>query len=174
MPPSKDDIEKQREKQFERQVHQGNLQVGDGGATGPEVLEYVSKLDGVDTPVESVDWMNNPSASTTKLSEEDTKSREWEIEFYLTMAPQGHPPKEGVTGALRAYVYDEPGESKTPLSQEELMELLGYGTTGKDSAKRSEGGWATETSTRDTNESIIRDDNGDGGRSGLLGRFTDG
>lgn len=170
MTPSKDDIEKQREKQFERQVHQGNLQQP-GDSNAPETLKYVSKPEDIDSPVEALEWINSRSTSTTNLSEEDVRSKEWTIEYHRLMSQMQLPPAYGITGHRRAWVYDDVDEYRMPLDQNEQLETEGFAEVGKESSNRSKDGWATETATKDTKESIMRDDTDEGGSSGLLGKI---
>jgi len=165
------DIEKQREEQFKRSVHQGNLQMADN-SNAPETLKYVSKPEDIDSPLEALEWINSRSTSTTNLSQEDVRSKEWVIEFHRLMSKMARPPTYGISGHLRAYVYDDVDEFKMPLDHTEEMQSEGFSEIGKESSQRSKEGWATETATRDTKESIMREDGDDGGGSGILGRLT--
>jgi len=161
----------QLQEQYERQLHQGNLQMGQDGSNAPQTLEYISKPEDIDAPVEEIEWINSRSTSTTNLEDEDVRSKEWVIEYHRRMAQLQSPPDYGVTGHLRAYVYDDENEYKRPLGESDKMGMEGYSEVGKESSMRSKGGWATETATKDTKESIVRDENNDGGRGGLLGRI---
>lgn len=167
---SKSQREKEMQEQFERQVHQGNLQ-GVQDSNAPETLKYVSQPEDIDSPVEALEWINSRSTSTTNLSSEDVRSKEWVIEYHRLMAKLAHPPQYGITGHRRAWVYDDPDEFRMPLGHGKELETEGFSEIGKESSHRSEDGWATETATKDTKESIMRDDTEDNGGGGLLDRF---
>jgi len=158
------------EQQHRRQLHSGNLQ-GPGDTNAPETLKYVSKPEDIDSPIEALEWINSKSTSTANLSEEDVRSKEWVLEYHQLMARMERPPEYGVTGHLRAYVYDDVSEYKKPLKSSETLEVEGYTEVGKEASTRSKDGWGVETSTRDTKESIVRDDEQSGGGGGILGRF---
>ena len=49
-------------------------------------------------------------------------------------------------------------------------ETEGYTEIGKEATTRSKEGWGVETSTRDTKESIVRNDE-ETGKGGILGRI---
>lgn len=164
------DVEKQRQEQFKRQVHQGNLQMAED-SNAPETLKYVSQPEDIESPVEALEWINSRSTSTTNLSKEDVRSKEWVIEFHRLMSKMARPPAYGITGHRRAWVYDNPDEYKLPLDHTEEMRTEGFSEIGKESSNRSKEGWATETATKDTKESIMRDDSEDGGGGGLLSRI---
>lgn len=158
------------EQQRRDQYHQGNLQ-GARDTNAPETLKYVSKPEDIDSPLESLEWINSKSTSTANLSEEDVRSKEWVLEYHQLMSRMERPPEYGVTGHLRAYVYDDVDEYKKPLKSTEALEVEGYTEVGKESSTRSKDGWGVETSTRDTTESIVRDDDSKNSSGGILGRF---
>jgi len=137
----------------------------------PETLKYVSKPEDIDAPVDALEWINSKSTSTANLSEEDVKSKNWRLEYHQLFAIMGKPPEYGIKGHLRAYVYDDVNEYELPLDQDEQLEVECYTEIGKESSTRSKDGWGVETSTRDTKESIVRDEEQQGGGGGLLGRF---
>jgi len=168
---SQSEREKQMQEQYEKQLHQGNLQMGAEGSNAPETLKYVAKPEDIESPIDNFDWVNSRSTSTTNLEEEDVRSKEWVIEYHRRMSLAQFPPDYGVSGHLRAYVYDDKAEYQHPMSEADKMGLEGFSEVGKESSMRSKDGWATETATRDTTESIVRDENDDGGRGGLLGRI---
>ncbi len=164
------DREQEIQEQYERQLHQGNLS-GQGQTNAPETLKYVSKPEDIESPVEALEWINSKSTSTANLEEEDVRSKEWVIEYNREMSTMDHPPTYGVTGHLRAVMYDDVSEFKEPLSPGDNVELEGYSEIGKEASTRSKDGWATETATRDTKESIVRDENADKNSGGLLARI---
>jgi len=162
--------QEEMQEQFERSIHQGNIN-SPGDSNAPETLKYVSQPEDIESPVKSLEWINSRSTSTTNLSEEDVRSKEWVIEYHRLMAKAQRPPDYGITGHRRAWVYDDPEEYKMPLSPGDELETEGFSEIGKESSNRSKEGWATETATRDTKESIVRDDSEDDGSSGILGRI---
>jgi len=154
----------------ERQMHQGNLGAPAQDTNAPETLKFVAKPEEQDAPIEELEWINNKSTSTANLSEEDIRSKEWVIEYHKEFAVMDHPPVYGITGHRRAFVYDDAEEWKRPMQPAERLEVEGFGEMGKEATTRSKDGWATEVSTRDTKESIVRDEKDSGG-GGLLGRI---
>lgn len=167
---SQSERERQMQEQYEKELHRGNLGMGED-SNAPETLKFVAKPEDIDSPIENFEWVNSRSTSTTNLDEEDVRSKEWVIEYHRRMSLLQHPPDYGVTGHLRAYVYDDPDEYKLPIDEGGKMGLEGFSEVGKESSMRSKDGWATETATRDTKESIVRDENDTGGKGGLLGRI---
>lgn len=158
------------QQQRRQQRHTANLQ-GQQDTNAPETLKYVSKPEDIDSPIEALEWINSKSTSTANLSEEDVRSKEWVLEYHQLMARMERPPEYGITGHLRAYVYDDVQEYKKPLKSSETLEVEGYTEVGKEASTRSKEGWGVETSTRDTKESIVRDDEQSSGGGGILGRF---
>lgn len=167
---SQDPHEREQER-YEKGLHQNNLGMPGEDSNAPETLKYVAKPEDIDSPIENFEWVNSRSTSTTNLTEEDVRSKEWVIEYHRRMSLLQHPPDYGVVGHLRAYVYDDADEYALPIDEGGKMGLEGFSEVGKESSMRSKDGWATETATRDTKESIVRDENDSGGRGGLLGRI---
>lgn len=165
----KEDRQDEIEEQFKRSVHQGNLQMAED-SNAPETLKYVSKPEDIESPVESLEWINSRSTSTTNLSGDDVRSKEWVIEYHRLMSKIPHPPSYGIKRHRRAWVYDSRDEFKAPLDSSDELETEGFSEIGKESSHRSEDGWATETATKDTKESIMRDD-GEDDSGGLLSRI---
>jgi len=159
------------QRQMQRALHQGNLGGGQGSSNAPETLKYVSQPEDIESPVESLEWINSKSTSTANLSEEDVQSKKWIVEYHRELAITPYPPENGVTGHLRAYVYDDPDEYRMPLETDKRVETEGFMEVGKESNTRSKDGWGVETSTKDTQESIVRDDEDKSSGSGILGRF---
>lgn len=169
-PPNNQNVEEREQKQFERSVHQGNLQMPED-SNAPETLKYVAKPEDIESPVEPLEWINSRSTSTTNLSEDDVRSKEWVIEYHRLMSQMERPPDYGIIGHRRAWVYDDVDEYKMPLGPNKELEAEGFSEIGKESSARSKDGWATETATKDTKESIMRDDTDEPGSGGLLSRI---
>jgi len=160
-----------RQEQYERQLHMNNLQPKQD-SNAPETLKYISEPEDVDSPRESLEWINSKSTSTANLETEDVDSKEWVIEYHQLLSRMNTPPKYGIRGHRRAVMYDDPNGYEMPLSQDERLEVEGFAEIGKESSTRSKEGWGTETATKDTTESIVRDnDNTSSGAGGLLGRI---
>jgi len=162
--------DEEMQEQFERSIHQGNINAP-GDSNAPETLKYVSKPEDIQSPVEALEWINSRSTSTTNLSQADVRSKEWVIEYHRLMAKAQLPPPYGMTGHLRAWVYDDPNEYQLPLTPGDELETEGFSEIGKESSNRSKEGWATETATRDTKESIVRDDSEESSSGGILSRI---
>lgn len=156
--------------QREHEVHTTNLAGGKNGSNAPETLKYVSKPEDIDSPIEALEWINSKSTSTANLDPEDVRSKDWVLEYHQLMARFERPPDYGLAGHLRAYVLDDKNEWAEPLAPSDMLEVEGYTEIGKESTTRSKDGWGVETSTRDTRESIVRNDSEESG-GGLLGRF---
>jgi hypothetical protein len=154
----------------ERQLHGGQLQGPAGDSNAPAVLEYTAEPEEIDAPIDELAWFNSKSTSTTNLEEEDIQSKEWVLEYHKEFAAMQRPPNYGIHGHFRAFVYDDTDEWARPIVPTERLEVEGYGEMGKEQSARSKEGWLTETATRDTKESIVRDEKDSGG-GGLLGRI---
>jgi len=169
---SQEEREDMMREQFEQSVHQGQLSGQTGDTNAPKTLKYISNIeDDIDVPVETMNWLVNKVESTTKLSSEDVRSLEWVKEYATELATTMYPPEYGVRGHFRAYVADDTEKYEMPLSQKDKVNTEGAMETSKQASRRSEDGWATETSTRDTTESIMRDEREDNGGGGLLSRI---
>jgi len=168
---SKSKRQQQLEQQRRDQYHSKNLGMAQGDSNAPETLKYVSKPEDIDSPVESLEWINSKSTSTANLSQEDVTSKEWVVEYHRELAMMPYPPEYGVKGHLRAFVYDDAEQYRLPLDPDAKVETEGFMEVGKESSSRSKEGWGVETSTKDTKESIVRDEEQQNSGGGLLGRF---
>jgi len=162
--------EEARDREQERRIHMQQVSGHTGDSNAPETLKYVSEPEDIDSPIEALEWINSKSTSTANLEPEDVRSKEWVLEYHQLMARMERPPAYGITGHLRAYVYDDVNEYKQPLKAGSKLEVEGFTEIGKESSTRSKGGWGVETSTRDTKESIVRDQNEESG-GGILGKL---
>lgn len=167
---SQSERKEMQEKQWRQQMHGQNLGAANG-SNAPETLKYVSKPEDIDSPVDSLEWINSKSTSTANLEPEDVESKHWVLEYHREFALMDAPPEYGVWGHLRAYAYDDANAFKMPLNPDEHLEAEGYMEVGKESSTRSKDGWGVETSTKDTKESIVRDEENESSGGGLLGRF---
>ena len=153
------------------QRHDMNLgRAADDREDAPRTLEYISEPEeSVDSPTDALEWINSKSASTANLSKADVQSKGWVLEYHQLLSRMEHPPVYGLAEHLRAWAYDDREEWRKPLSSEEFLEIEGYTEIGKEATTRSKDGWGVETATRDTKESIVREDNDKSG--GLLGKL---
>ena len=157
--------------QQERQLHQGNLTGGPTSSNSPETLKYIAEPEDIDSPADGLDWINSKSTSTANLDQSDVRSKEWVLEYHREFSQMDRPPVYGISGHLRAFVYDDPDEFKKPLVPQEQQEAEGYMEIGKEASTRSKDGWATEQSTSIRKESYVHDDKRKNSGGGLLGRF---
>lgn len=157
------------DEQRKHELHTGNLHGSSDDTKAPEALKYVSKPEDIDSPIAALEWINSKSTSTANLDPEDVRSKEWVLEYHQLMARMEHPPEYGLTGHLRAYVFDDKEEYRKPLDPTDQLEVEGFTEIGKESTTRSKDGWGTETTLKDTKESIVRDDKEDSS-GGILGR----
>jgi hypothetical protein len=167
---SKQSPQEARDEEQKRRIQMQQLSGHTGDSNAPETLKYVAEPEDIDSPIEALEWINSKSTSTANLEPEDVRSKEWVLEYHQLMARMERPPTYGIKGHLRAYVYDDAEEYRKPLKSADKIEVEGFTEVGKESSTRSKGGWGVETSTRDTKESIVRDENESGG-SGLLGKL---
>jgi hypothetical protein len=80
------------------------------------------------------------------------------------------PPEYGLHSHWRVWAYDDREEYETPLTPDQYLELEGFMEIGKEAATRSKEGWGVETSTRDTKESIVRNEDKQS-KGGIMGRL---
>ena len=159
------------QEQHERQMHQQNFGRPNDGSNAPETLKYVTKPEDIENVIPEMGWVNSTSPSTANFSSDDVKSKEWVIEYARLLAQMQHPPEYGITGHRRAFVYDDVNESKQPLDPGDMTQVEGFAEIGKHALTRGEDGWAVKTSTRDTKESIVHDENEKNSGGGILSRL---
>lgn len=164
-----DERREEREKQRQQQLHAQALNRPDD-EDGPATTRYISEEDD-DAPVDGLAWMLSKTASTTNLTEERVQGDEWELEIATLLSLQAYPPSYGLTGSWRAWAHADPSADRRPLEQLDRVGVEGFKKRGKDARHRSKDGWGVETSTRDTKESIVRDDREESGGGGILSRL---
>ena len=158
----------------DQELHSMNVRRQREQEKAPEALKYIAEPGGeVKAPVDGLDWLSSKSISTANFESEDVRSREWVIEFMGLLSRLERPTTDGLQGHLRAVAFDDPDRTEKPLSPSERLLIEGAGEVGKEASTRAKGGWATETATADTRESIVRnpDDNGNSQRGGILSRI---
>jgi hypothetical protein len=164
---SKDAYEEQRE----HETHMANLQAnGQGMDRAPETLKYISEPEKIDSPSDGLEWLNSKAASTTNLSEEDVRSKEWVVEYFQLLARMELPPHYGLHGHRRAWAYGDIDEFKRPLTPDNKLDIEGFSELGKEASHRSKDGWGVQEATKDRKESVVRKDEANTS-GGLLGRF---
>ncbi|ELZ24899.1 hypothetical protein C475_11700 [Halosimplex carlsbadense 2-9-1] len=172
----REEARKERKKNREYQLHGSNL----GGNVGDdqnkaEILSQLSEIS--DLPIGEEDpvmgQLVSQLASTANLSEEDVRSKEWVFEYLRLINEAQYPPSYGITGARRAWVYDDASQHKEALVPEDDATLESFTDNAKRALTRSEDAKVIEESTRSVSESVVRDESQDenGGSSGLLGRM---
>lgn len=159
----------QNGQQDNRDFHRQQLAQQTEGSNAPETLKYVSEPEDVDAPIEALDWMNSKATSTANLSQEDVQSKNWVVEIHQLIARMDKPPEYGIHGHLRAFVLDDADAYEQPMTPGDKLEVEGFTELGKEAFTRSKEGWGVETSTKDTKESIVRDQNQDA-NGGFLSR----
>jgi len=169
------DAKEEREKERKHRMHSQNLSgsVGDG-QNSAEVLRQLSEIDdlpiGEDDPV--MGQLTSTLASTANLSKEDVRSKEWVFEYIRLANEAQYPPQYGITGARRAWMYDDMEEYRMPQDNQDASTTEAFVDNAKRALTRSEDAKVIEESTRTVSESVVRDEsNDDGGSSGLLGRM---
>lgn len=164
--------QEERRQHEEHQIHTQNLgrPGGQDDDKAPQTLKYVSEPEDIDAPIEALEWINSKSASTANLEPEDVRSKEWVLEYFQLLARLEHPPEYGLTGALRAWAYDDKEQFRQPLKPSDRLKTEGFTEVGKEAKTRSKDGWGVETATRDTKESIVRGKEEESS-GGILGRL---
>lgn len=164
---SKDAYEEQRD----HETHMANLRQ-DGRAVdrAPETLKYISEPEQIDSPSDALEWLNSKAASTTNLSTEDVRSKEWVVEYFQLLARMEMPPPYGLHGHRRGWAYGDVGEFRRPLTPDNKLDIEGFSELGKEASHRSKEGWGVETSTEERKESVLRKDDGKTS-GGLIDRF---
>jgi hypothetical protein len=166
----------QYEKQRRHALHNANLQ-GEGqrqhGETG-EILRELSKID--DLPIDPKDdavmgQLISKLTSTSNLSVEDVRSNEWVREYILILWLCKKPKEGGSHGAWRGWAHGDRDAELEPISTEKRLEVETLVTSSKLALARSEEAKVIEESTRNVNESIVNDGEGDSGGGGILGRL---
>jgi len=169
---SAEEVQKERERQREFQLHQQNLgQSGQGSREAAEALRYLSEID--DLPVDKDDavmgQLVSKLMSTANLDADDLRSNEWVMEYLLLGWLARKPTEEGVHGALRAYVHDDRSAAIKPLTPEERLQVETFiGLPAKMAQSRSEDMSAIKEVMRNRDESFVHNDDDDEG-GGLLG-----
>lgn len=164
-----EEVKEERERQRRQQLHAQALNRPDDD-DGPATTRYISEEDD-DAPVDGLSWMLSKTASTTNLSKERVEGDEWELEIATLLSLQAYPPAYGLAGSWRAWAHDDPAADRKPLEQLDRVQTEGFKKRGKDARHRSKDGCGVETSTRDTKESIVRDNREDSGGGGILSRL---
>lgn len=164
-----------RDPEDQRVVESGLSRRREEPNRAPETLKFIAEpSDQVDPEVDGLGWLSSKSTSTSRFTPEDTESREWVIEYDILLAKQPYPTQEGLSGHLRAWAANDPSEDKDPLSVADILQVEAAAETGKEASTRAREGWATETATADTRESIVRnedvDDSGSS-RGGLMSKL---
>jgi len=168
-----EEIREERQRDREQQLHAQHLAQAGDDDKGPETTRYISEEE-ADGPVRGLDWMLSKTASTTNLEDERVEGDEWQIEIAAMLSRAAYPPPYGLTGSWRAWAHDDLDAALPAIDELEDVELEGFKQRGKDARHRSKGGWGVETSTRDTKESIVRDDRETNSSGGLLSRLRGG
>lgn len=168
---SAEDVKQERESEREHQVHQQLLSRVNGDTNAPEALKYISEgIEGIDSPSEVLKFINSKATTTTQLSENDVRSKEWVIEYLQLIDQMDRPPHYGVHGTLRAWARGDREAAKEPLEPGDAMEFESFSEMGKLATKKSEGGWGVETATKDTVETLQRKEERKKGNK-ILDRF---
>lgn len=169
------EAKKEREKERKHRMHSQNLsgQIEDD-QNKAEILSQLSEID--DLPIGSEDpvlgQLTSAIASTTNLGEDDLRSKEWVYEYLRVVHKAPYPPSYGITGARRAFVYDDMNEYREPLDSEDAATVEAFLDNAKRALTRSEDAKVIEESTRTVNESVVKDDTqSSNGGSGILGRM---
>jgi hypothetical protein len=166
--------EEMQKRQRDAQFHGQNLADTNENGEAAEVLRYLADID--DLPIDKSDpimgQLISKLMSTSNLSAEQVKSNEWVLEYLLILYLSKHPPKYGMHGVERAIAHDDPDERIDYLSPEDRTSLEAFIQVDKMVLTRSEDFEAVKESTRNVSESVVHDDNSDGGKGGIWGRIT--
>lgn len=169
---SADEVKEVNREQSRNQWHSQNFgRQNQEEGQAAEILRYISDID--DLPISRDDpvmgQLISKLVSTANLTKEQVKSNEWVLEYLLVLYLSKHPPKYGMHGVERAIAHDDPQEAIEYLSAEDRMQLESFIQIDKLAFTRSEGFKAVEESTRNVNESVVRDDSKQADSGGLRG-----
>ena len=170
---SAEDQKQMQRRQQRGQFHSQNLSGQQDDGEAAEILRYLADID--DLPIAKHDpvmgQLISKLVSTANLTAEQVKSNEWIVEYLLVLYLSKHPPKYGMHGVERAIAHDDPDEDVDYLTAEERMSLESFIQVDKLAFTRSEDFKAVEESTRNVNESVVRDEQNEGGSGGILGKL---
>lgn len=171
-------VKEQQDKDFQRRVHQGNIQqhgAAEEDGNAAEILRILSNID--DLPIEPTEdavlgQLISQLTSTANLTPEQVRSNEWVREYILILYLCKQPRKKGMHGAWRGWAHGDPDEALEPLGPQTRMMLESFVATSKLALTRSEDAKVMEESTRTISESVVHDDTAEsGGKGGIWGRI---
>ena len=169
------EAKKERERQRKHSLHQGNLQ-GQGKQKGEAAQILHALSDDSDLPIQPEDdpvigqWVSKVT-STANLSEEQTRSIEWEREIQMTLRLCQYPTEDGVHGSWRGWVHGDEDKALEPIDQKTRATWESEISSSKLALSRSKDAKVIEEGSRDVSESIVSDPDSDDGRGGLLGKL---
>lgn len=165
-------IARQQEMQRRTEMHARNLST-QGKDDNPKTLEYLAETDeGPELRDDSLDHLLHKNISTANLTEAEVRGIEWENEIAMLRRLQEYPPTYGITGYLRAFAFQDIDAYREPIDSIERIKQQGLGTLSKLAATRSEEFIGVDTSTRDTQETIVNDSESDDS-GGMVRRWRD-
>lgn len=163
------------EQQRRDQYHSGNLQ-GQGQQPGEsaQVLHALSDID--DLPMQPQDdpvmgQLVSKLTSTANLTSEEVRSNEWVREYILILYLCQFPTEDGCHSEWRGYAHGDASEEREPLHPKKRAMLETLVTTSKLALSRSEDAKVIEEGTRNVSESVLTEEGGDSGSSGILGKL---
>lgn len=142
-------IEQQREKQFERQKQQTALQqaFNDQGELKESWMEDILDVDELTkrlqpNTIAHIQGSINKQMILSNLSSAQVHDRWWYLEIMKYKIYSVHPPEDSlITGKTRAFLMDDPQEELMPLSQQERNTIDQIIRTLQNAITRSKGGF---------------------------------
>lgn len=171
---SQGDIERERQRQEDMQIHQNNL----GTMVDQNQHERANLIETtVETELEepSRQLLHNLASKDIPLAnfkEEDIHEQKWFQEIVLEKFKAAHPHSKSVLqGVLREWAFDDPTESFEALDPTEHIEgdTFNWGTYSR--ATRAEKGFQQETNSKQVRETVARSPDREKSSGGLLGRW---
>lgn len=166
---TQEEVEEMEAQRRRAQYHSNNLAAPDEqDGEAAEILRYIADVE--DLPVDENDevmqQLVSRLVSTANLSKEQVRSHEWVVEYILVLYLSMNPPKYGLHGHERAIVHDDVNAEREPLEVNQRMMLEAFTTNAKFASTRSEDFKAVEETTRNVQESVVHDEEGQGSDSG--------
>jgi len=134
------DFSERKNAQLEQQAHSAQLRE----AVESGNVEYLREMVETNLDAATIEVLDNYTAADFVLGndrERDYHEFKWQLEIKIERVFMRHPPENGIAGRQRAYYYDDPHETLTPLTAKEREIIRAYKDGILKRARRSVGGF---------------------------------
>jgi len=157
--------EKAAEKDFERSMHNGNLESASVSNDVDEFEQLIESGVAKETVWTLQDLMSKdrPLANFTPA---ETHEQKWLDENLMLRVERMHPHKDSaLRGEWRAFIFDDPSQALDPLDDMTRARVRAFINNGKARLSRGRKGWQQEQRSKQTRVSIAKKEHegGDGG-----------